>query len=197
MVVSTHSRPKAADALLQCWVFFRRFNTQPPEGGCDTDAKCKYSKSSFNTQPPEGGWTCTYFVYESVKVSTHSRPKAAENILIIIKLIGKFQHTAARRRLLGAMRASAQSICFNTQPPEGGCLVPSTYQPSFAVSTHSRPKAAAAAVRAGGKPISFQHTAARRRLTVVSHGTGCVLSFQHTAARRRLLQQRWNGLKTS
>ena len=57
---------------------------------------------------------------------------------------------------------------FNTQPPEGGCL-PSAdnRRPLRCVSTHSRPKAAANAIR--HKIINlamFQHTAARRRLHV-------------------------------
>ena len=35
--------------------------------------------------------------------------------------IGRFQHTAARRRLGLAFRPSAKDRrCFNTQPPEGG-----------------------------------------------------------------------------
>ena len=33
----------------------------------------------------------------------------------------EFQHTAARRRLgLGGMRIDTKNRCFNTQPPEGG-----------------------------------------------------------------------------
>ena len=33
---------------------------------------------------------------------------------------GKFQHTAARRRLARKFGASLTYFCFNTQPPEGG-----------------------------------------------------------------------------
>ena len=32
---------------------------------------------SFNTQPPEGGWNQRRAVLSALKVSTHSRPKAA------------------------------------------------------------------------------------------------------------------------
>ena len=77
-----------------------------------------------------------------------------------------FQHTAARRRLHGICvkmrefslvsthsRPKAAAIfgivtykgelCFNTQPPEGGCE-PNGLPLNFdVVSTHSRPKAAA------------------------------------------------------
>ena len=58
----------------------------------------------------------------------------------------QFQHTAARRRLrrlLIYLTETKQS--FNTQPPEGGCVV-NNYDVALvpkSVSTHSRPKAAA------------------------------------------------------
>ena len=60
-------------------------------------------------------------------------------------LRGKFQHTAARRRLPDCkISASVITLRFNTQPPEGGCndQIADTYDLQN-VSTHSRPKAAA------------------------------------------------------
>ena len=80
---------------------------------------------SFNTQPPEGGCCVPTTPFNSIFL---------------------FQHTAARRRLLfAAARNNASSMvsthsrpkaaasdqiayfvkswCFNTQPPEGGCLI--------------------------------------------------------------------------
>ena len=54
---------------------------------------------SFNTQPPEGGWNKSYLFH---------------------KVIYKFQHTAARRRLGPGGNASNPTGGFNTQPPEGG-----------------------------------------------------------------------------
>ena len=79
----------------------KRFNTQPPEGGCNTNTKIKYSilmfqhtaarrrlpilifctgifTGGFNTQPPEGG--CVYWDF-----------------------------------------VAYDDDGFNTQPPEGGC----------------------------------------------------------------------------
>ena len=57
MVVSTHSRPKAAGQSLKrlnneavC------FNTQPPEGGWRLATQRLVGQAGFNTQPPEGGW---------------------------------------------------------------------------------------------------------------------------------------------
>ena len=78
-----------------------------------------------------------------------------------------FQHTAARRRLPPA-RGSAPSSRggFNTQPPEGGCHQDRAARVlSETVSTHSRPKAAAAKSFPAVTGMNmFQHTAARRRL---------------------------------
>ena len=80
---------------------FDGFNTQPPEGGCKHTRKFKRFTDSFNTQPPEGG--CIAIGARAV-------------------LSSRFQHTAARRRLLTIYDINDEFI---------------------AVSTHSRPKAAA------------------------------------------------------
>ena len=56
-------------------------------------------------------------------------------------------------------------LCFNTQPPEGGWVIP--VSKSCANSW-------------------FQHTAARRRLEMQSMLLMFCMRFQHTAARRRL-----------
>ena len=56
-----------------------------------------------------------------------------------------FQHTAARRRLLFLVNRLNFIHCFNTQPPEGGCSpCERLFIFTYIVSTHSRPKAAAA-----------------------------------------------------
>ena len=120
----------------------------------------------FNTQPPEGGWQAVPPYIKNLKVSTHSRPKAAgfgykiamqyekefqhtaarrrlafkQWAVVICRL---FQHTAARRRLVLRLLHIRRRHCFNTQPPEGGWGIRSSR--SFAVRV-------------------FQHTAARRRL---------------------------------
>ena len=82
-----------------------------------------------------------------------------------LKMLVKFQHTAARRRLGRWPPENHRNVCFNTQPPEGGWPFLTTYhkrvscfntqppeggwsQPDqlgllqLPVSTHSRPKAA-------------------------------------------------------
>ena len=99
-------------------------------------------------------------------VSTHSRPKAAGcGQKPEPKPPMRFQHTAARRRLVSNISTATASACFNTQPPEGGWFI------------------------LAGKIILywlFQHTAARRRLGGLAVLFGILLVFQHTAARRRL-----------
>ena len=128
---------------------------------------------------------------EYCPVSTHSRPKAAgsrkkvkpakllqfqhtaarrrlEAIVAWAMKYGLFQHTAARRRLV-PYRAFlfVRTVCFNTQPPEGGWS--------------TRPTASRYAPK-------FQHTAARRRLEPTVITLPPIAPFQHTAARRRLVQ---------
>ena len=101
--------------------------------------------SCFNTQPPEGG---------------------CKTLTTFAEFVGEFQHTAARRRLhhcavfywskngfntqppeggcAFSLVCSNAGLSFNTQPPEGGCCqTMSLIQNYTAVSTHSRPKAAA------------------------------------------------------
>ena len=119
-----------------------------------------------------------------------------------------FQHTAARRRLNSGSVNLGAIPCFNTQPPEGGCLSNESQPFKIEVSTHSRPKAAGPLVSLQRVVQAFQHTAARRRLLLeVANNTRASLVsthsrpkaaaiaktdslpsslFQHTAARRRL-----------
>ena len=145
VIVSTHSRPKAAG---------RRWGNQKTQVVC------------FNTQPPEGGWLTKPQPSDTDRVSTHSRPKAAARMRDQNSCDVRFQHTAARRRLVIATRPcltasrfqhtaarrrlpSRQDLGFglsgfNTQPPEGGW---------------------ADSLKNALTSSSFQHTAARRRLS--------------------------------
>ena len=56
-----------------------------------------------------------------------------------------------------------------------------------AVSTHSRPKAADEDTEIIWLAFGFQHTAARRRLSLSLMRASTFCLFQHTAARRRLV----------
>ena len=167
------------------------FNTQPPEGGCACPALKAGAWMGFNTQPPEGGCPSSTAApaghcgfqhtaarrrlptglidrISTVDVSTHSRPKAAAHA-----------HPPAR----------GHGRRFNTQPPEGGCLVSRRITVASGVSTHSRPKAAAPVTSIAICKTVFQHTAARRRLRHLPPPRRRNCKFQHTAARRRLRQE--------
>ena len=79
MIVSTRSRPKAADLALSDFLLrLQSFNTQPPEGGCFSSVISK----------------------TLLAVSTRSRPKAAAGKTAMVVDMILFQHAAARRRLL-------------------------------------------------------------------------------------------------
>ena len=54
-----------------------RFNTQPPESGCQYGSVHFGGQNGFNTQPPEGGCIGPVGGWQKEPVSTHSRPKAA------------------------------------------------------------------------------------------------------------------------
>ena len=141
------------------------------------------------------------------RVSTHSRPKAAaawtatwakwswtfqhtaaRRRLHVARgarlFLRKFQHTAARRRLQVAAMCSYSGQSFqHTAARRRLPGVAGKKSGRRAVSTHSRPKAAAPRLFMPPKPpMLFQHTAARRRLQTANQ----TAKFQHTAARRRL-----------
>ena len=78
----------------------------------------------FNTQPPEGG--CERFrACDCDKACFNTQPPEGGCAL--------------------AAAGNPWRYSFNTQPPEGGCVVDISSDAALAVSTHSRPKAAAQA----------------------------------------------------
>ena len=121
--VSTRSRPKAAGMFI---------NLAPVD--------C----FGFNTQPPEGGW----FSYGSIAstpiaVSTRSRPKAAGAKATITMKLKKFQHAAARRRLVKSLKTGrlTEMVSTRSRPKAAGRKSKKTASKA-SVSTRSRPKAA-------------------------------------------------------
>ena len=99
----------------------RCFNTQPPEGGWAAGIDDALNPVGFNTQPPEGGWRPSSALTPRCQVSTHSRPKAAGDVLssVIAQVIGF--NTQPPEGGWGARQADAsEPDGFNTQPPEGG-----------------------------------------------------------------------------
>ena len=145
MRVSTHSRPKAA---------------------ATTATGRRVSFGSFNTQPPEGGCFLISRLFRPALVSTHSRPKAAESTpALFMTQMYLFQHTAARRRLSPLINTAAARHGFNTQPPEGGCIISSALT-ALILSFNTQPPEGGWSLICSdlSRPSLFQHTAARRRL---------------------------------
>ena len=190
-MVSTHSRPKAAGFVHNsCLQFGSGFNTQPPEGGWQRAACAWYVDTVFQHTAARRRLDCfADFIIQMIRVSTHSRPKAAGRRM-------RFRTHRCRR--------------FNTQPPEGGWKQPQMLSAKLKVSTHSRPKAAGTArylhdlrlpVSTHSRPKAAGNTADRatQAAKVSTHSrpkaagratTQCpaIAKFQHTAARRRLDQ---------
>ena len=142
----------------------------------------------FNTQPPEGGCNrLSLFPSPDCKFQ-HTAARRRLHVLKINKLVNSlFQHTAARRRLLNRPNQLFQNCVF--QHTAARRRLPAEVLKVFedgAVSTHSRPKAAARPLIAAINRLQFQHTAARRRLQDNRHLVAYFRKFQHTAARRRL-----------
>ena len=122
---------------------YASFNTQPPEGGCnEKESVAKRVRVSTHSRPKAAGLNGVS-LSKCRLVSTHSRPKAAVRKLAVIAFTLLFQHTAARRRLVLICLYNCHMQCFNTQPPEGGCCI-----------AHICTRC----------DVRFQHTAARRRL---------------------------------
>ena len=188
------------------------FNTQPPEGGWvfKIGSSLLLRSVSTHSRPKAAGFADLTSLGVDIAVSTHSRPKAAgptrfcrvstvngfqhtaarrrlEESALSFDLEAEFQHTAARRRLEIMDDFNTSSFSFNTQPPEGGWIFRQRFRDGFAVSTHSRPKAAGyVKCSLTFWLVTFQHTAARRRLDPCADFLKFLLMFQHTAARRRL-----------
>ena len=190
--VSTHSRPKAAAGYTNFLDLVKSgFNTQPPEGGCSVFIRHTHNEGCFNTQPPEGGCRSSEIRRPFLMEFQHT---AARRRLLMTMLIRQgmsaFQHTAARRRLPTLAFAGYLKRPVSTHSrPKAAAHDHRQDDACRAVSTHSRPKAAVIIYVMVTINKSFQHTAARRRLTARLQIRAKRMSFQHTAARRRLICQ--------
>ena len=147
IMVSTHSRPKAAGRIkTRLYIPPIGFNTQPPEGGWHTLGYIVKRKVSFNTQPPEGGWShiISYLLFHFLFQHTAARRRLEADYEATIADV-EFQHTAARRRLASRRRCGLSSSSFQHTAARRrlGSLV-LHHSLDSVVSTHSRPKAAGA-----------------------------------------------------
>ena len=101
-VVSTHSRPKAADNVVDGMFTYAgavSTHSRPKAAEAAKAEALTAVQVSTHSRPKAAdcsGWDDFYVS----AVSTHSRPKAAEKMTVGILWCGRmFQHTAARRRL--------------------------------------------------------------------------------------------------
>ena len=110
--------------FLKANCFLMSFNTQPPEGGCARDLAREGAGIyvSTHSHPKVAAPSVLASVFIAI-VSTHSHPKVAAAVFLCLKFKCEVQHTATRRWLLSLFCYSRTDRCFNTQPPEGGCLV--------------------------------------------------------------------------
>ena len=76
------------------------FNTQPPEGGCNPYKVRKTETAVSTLSRPKAAGRMAEWAQSITVVSTLSRPKAAVVGILRSKSSSKFQHSAARRRLL-------------------------------------------------------------------------------------------------
>ena len=147
--VSTHSRPKAAGIILSNHLtFLLMFQHTAARRRLEFRSKIRHQNQSFqhtaarrrlvlcfviysaitrcfNTQPPEGGWQLHILYHQQYSVSTHSRPKAA-GLYQNQSFHNDYVSTHSRPKAAGRQRRlyRKHTICFNTQPPEGGWVLP-------------------------------------------------------------------------
>ena len=141
-VVSTHSRPKAADpaVVLATREFVVSTHSRPKAAGFPVRCQSRHRLVSTHSRPKAAAsmllFMVSVYLFQHTAarrrlqgrarsalaeaVSTHSRPKAAGFPSIDGVEICRFQHTAARRRLRSVVQGRGIPCRFNTQPPEGG-----------------------------------------------------------------------------
>ena len=211
LYVSTHSRPKAAGRFFDTTQFHKQcFNTQPPEGGWGSGSGAVFEGFVFqHTAARRRLVVCAPPLSGVLRVSTHSRPKAAGwSICFEFGNSSSFNTQPPEGGWQPNHVLPARPACFNTQPPEGGWDKNLCTSLTNSVSTHSRPKAAgkaaaakakAAEVSTHSRPKAAGHGARRKKTRPPSFNTqppegGWIplflfqykQMFQHTAARRRL-----------
>ena len=147
LLVSTHSHPKvAAKPSAETTDILMSFNTQPPEGGCE-DVDSFYPRIILFQHTATRRWLPQRLVYQyqNGAVSTHSHPKvaAATNLTTPLRpTVSTHSHPKVAAPSNRATESNPR--CFNTQPPEGGCLRKKRTTATLkVVSTHSHPKVAA------------------------------------------------------
>ena len=100
MLVSTHSRPKAAGSSIRARTSSCRFQHTAARRRLARQNGMKVSAQRVSTHSrPKAAGNAFFFSVLLNQVSTHSRPKAAGQLPYKSTWLCRFQHTAARRRL--------------------------------------------------------------------------------------------------
>ena len=100
-MVSTHSRPKAAGLLTEQPPPFKSFQHTAARRRLETKNRQNRLCCCFNTQPPEGGWKATRrFSDDGAGFNTQPPEGGWACVAADGKAAVWFQHTAARRRLV-------------------------------------------------------------------------------------------------
>ena len=135
--------------------------------------------------------SCLYLRIQPV--STHSHPKVAA----CADEAKQFNHFSFNTQppeggciLLFCYSRTVR--CFNTQPPEGGCPERKDIVSAWLWFQHTATRRwlPVKLVR-WVYQLMFQHTATRRWLLADTHTFKCLVLFQHTATRRWLHNPRW------
>ena len=100
LLVSTHSRPKAAGEISNFFSLYGLFQHTAARRRLNPFFRQIQTHCSFNTQPPEGGW---YPWFSIIKYEEFQHTAARRRLMRERRVeweLDWFQHTAARRRLI-------------------------------------------------------------------------------------------------
>ena len=156
------------------------------------------TRSCFNTQPPEGGWKLASV---SGLNSTRFQHTAARRRLVKTRYdlwsVCMFQHTAARRRLEPlTMLWSRVNMFQHTAARRRLEKILDKHHPGWEFQHTAARRRLDRWISDESYQTAFQHTAARRRLGQLPEVQANVLLFQHTAARRRLVSENFASNST-
>ena len=143
------------------------FNTQPPEGGCTRGSGLSPPHQRFQ-HTATWRWLPLLIplpIPSSLFQHTATWRWLQQNIDTLYRALS-FQHTATWRWLHTRAKAPIQANSFNTQPPEGGCLLGSPTYTHFNECFNTQPPEGGCIMRGSvyADTNKFQHTATWRWL---------------------------------
>ncbi len=180
LLVSTHSRLKVAGSVSRQCLFRINVSTHSRLKAAGSKLYSSfYCTLCFNTQPPEGGWAnhklCVFH-----DISFNTQPPEGGwglqgGLLLRCGTVSTHSRLKAAGLVLGSLNFVSQR--FNTQPPEGGWRFIFSRVNRTAVSTHSRPKAA------GNRRFIFVSTHSRPKAAGLLYGVFILIRVVSTHSR--------------